>query len=46
MNADLIQHLLLDRALKAAIALVALTVLATGMALLWRRAGKSRCPEN
>lgn len=33
----MIEHLLLDRALKAAIVVVAVAALALGMAVVWRR---------
>jgi hypothetical protein len=36
-SADLLQHLLIDRLAKAAIAVVALLVLAIGMAIIWIR---------
>ncbi|MFE3761949.1 hypothetical protein ACFXPI_09330 [Streptomyces sp. NPDC059104] len=42
MNATLIEHLLLDRALKAAIALAALAALAAGMTALWHRTNRRR----
>ncbi|MGW1891562.1 hypothetical protein ACWCP6_15080 [Streptomyces sp. NPDC002004] len=44
-SSDLLQHLLLDRALKAAVVLVALVVLALGMRLIWRRTGRPRPPR-
>lgn len=37
MTTDLLHHLLLDRALKAAIVLAALTALTAGLTTLWRR---------
>ncbi|MFJ8210753.1 hypothetical protein [Streptomyces sp. NPDC096033] len=39
-HSDLLRHLLLDTALKAAIVAAALTVLALGMRAIWRRAGR------
>lgn len=33
----MIEHLLLDRALKAAIVVVAVTALALGLVIVWRR---------
>ncbi|MCF3184320.1 hypothetical protein IPZ70_30925 [Streptomyces polychromogenes] len=39
-HSDLLRHLLLDMALKAAIVVAALTVLALGMRAIWRRAGR------
>ncbi|GAA0313103.1 hypothetical protein GCM10010302_60060 [Streptomyces polychromogenes] len=41
-HSDLLRHLLVDMALKAAITVAALTVLALGMCALWRRAGRAR----
>lgn len=40
-GADLLHHLLVDQALKVAIVLVALLVLALGMALIWKKAGRA-----
>ncbi|MFJ8748465.1 hypothetical protein ACIREO_03840 [Streptomyces sp. NPDC102441] len=40
-SSDLLQHLLLDRALKAVIVVAALSVLALGMAVIWRRTGRA-----
>ncbi|GIJ44343.1 hypothetical protein Val02_12290 [Virgisporangium aliadipatigenens] len=36
---DLLHHLLIDRLIKMGIAVAALTVLAIGMAIIWRRTG-------
>ncbi|WP_431676528.1 hypothetical protein [Kitasatospora sp. KL5] len=41
-SSELLHHLLLDRAVKAAIVVVALGVLALGMAAIWRRAGRGK----
>ncbi|MFJ9614257.1 hypothetical protein [Streptomyces noursei] len=41
-SSELLQHLLLDRVIKIAIVLAALGVLAAGMALIWRRAGRTK----
>ncbi|MFD7976135.1 hypothetical protein [Streptomyces sp. NPDC059071] len=38
-SSGLLQHLLLDRALKVVIVVAALGVLALGMTVIWRRAG-------
>ena len=40
MTDELLHHLLVDRLLKLGIAAVALTVLAIGMAIIWRRTGR------
>ncbi|WP_406505439.1 hypothetical protein [Streptomyces sp. NBC_00212] len=39
---DLLHHLLLDRAIKVVIVVVALGVLALGMTVIWRRAGRAK----
>ncbi|MFJ7206927.1 hypothetical protein ACIQWR_25765 [Streptomyces sp. NPDC098789] len=39
-SSDVLQHLLLDRALKVVIVVVALGVLALGMKVIWRRVGR------
>ncbi|MEU9112262.1 hypothetical protein AB0D04_10805 [Streptomyces sp. NPDC048483] len=39
-SSALLSHLMADLAFKAVIVLVAVTVLALGMVLLWRRAGR------
>ncbi|WP_354637647.1 hypothetical protein [Kitasatospora camelliae] len=39
-SSELLQHLLLDRALKVGIVLLALAVLAVGLAVIWRRTGR------
>ncbi|GGX13049.1 hypothetical protein [Streptomyces noursei] len=41
-SSELLQHLLLDRVIKIVIVLAALGVLAAGMALIWRRAGRTK----
>ncbi|MFI2264414.1 hypothetical protein OHU45_31780 [Streptomyces tubercidicus] len=40
----LVHHLLADQALKVGIVLVALIVLALGMALIWKKAGRGGSP--
>lgn len=40
-SSDLLHHLLLDRAIKAAIVLAALVVLALAMTLIWRHTGRT-----
>lgn len=40
-GAGILQHLLIDRAIKIGIVLVALIVLALGMALIWKRVGRA-----
>ncbi|MFF4508006.1 hypothetical protein [Streptomyces sp. NPDC001401] len=39
-SSDVLQHLLLDRAIKVVIVVVALGVLALGMRAIWRRAAR------
>ncbi|MFI9047945.1 hypothetical protein [Streptomyces sp. NPDC053427] len=39
-SSELVSHLLTDLVIKAVIVLAAVAVLALGMAMLWRRAGK------
>ncbi|WP_438489703.1 hypothetical protein [Streptomyces sp. S186] len=39
-SSELIEHLLLDRVIKIVIVVAALGLLALGMRLLWRRAGR------
>ncbi|MFE6833989.1 hypothetical protein ACFVFI_03960 [Streptomyces sp. NPDC057705] len=39
-SSDLLQHLLVDRAIKVVIVVAALGVLALGMTVIWRRAGR------
>ncbi|MFE4683354.1 hypothetical protein ACFRNJ_21375 [Streptomyces sp. NPDC056721] len=41
-SSDLLHHLLLDRAIKVVIVAVALGILALGMAVMWRRAGRAK----
>ncbi|MFE7313608.1 hypothetical protein ACFU7T_10945 [Streptomyces sp. NPDC057555] len=41
-SSELLYHLLLDRAIKVVIAVVALGVLALGMAAIWRKAGRTK----
>ncbi|MBN0049296.1 hypothetical protein JS756_35615 [Streptomyces actuosus] len=41
-SSDLLHHLLLDRAIKVVIVVVAVSVLALGMAVIWRRAERAR----
>ncbi|MEV6205843.1 hypothetical protein [Kitasatospora sp. NPDC051914] len=41
-SSELLHHLLLDRAVKVAIVVVALGVLALGMVVIWRRAGRGK----
>ncbi|MFF1919141.1 hypothetical protein ACFVW8_00995 [Streptomyces sp. NPDC058221] len=40
-SSDLVHHLLVDSALKAVIVVVALAVLALGMTVIWRKAGRA-----
>ena len=39
-SSELLHHLLLDRAIKIGVVVAALVVLALGMAVIWRRAGR------
>ncbi len=39
-DASLLEHLILDRLIKIGVVLVALVLLAIGMAIIWRRAGR------
>ncbi|GAA3810010.1 hypothetical protein GCM10022403_049880 [Streptomyces coacervatus] len=39
-SSDVLQHLLLDRAIKVGIVVVALGILALGMRAIWRRASR------
>lgn len=39
-DGSLLQHLILDRLIKIGIVVVALVVLAIGLAVIWRRAGR------
>ncbi|MET3985370.1 hypothetical protein [Streptomyces sp. PvR034] len=41
-SSDLLQHLLLDRAIKIAVVVVALGLLALGMRAIWRRVGRAK----
>ncbi|MFD5408972.1 hypothetical protein ACFV4Q_02360 [Streptomyces nojiriensis] len=41
-SSDLLHHLLLDRAIKVVIVVVALGILALGMTVIWRRAGRAK----
>ncbi|GFE18417.1 hypothetical protein Sgleb_64640 [Streptomyces glebosus] len=41
----LLHHLLVDQAIKVAIVLVALLVLALGMRLIWKKAGRAGPPR-
>ncbi|MFI5987076.1 hypothetical protein ACIBEA_40205 [Streptomyces sp. NPDC051555] len=41
-SSDLLQHLLLDRALKVVIVVVALGILVLGMTVVWRRVGRAK----
>ncbi|WP_159032894.1 hypothetical protein [Streptomyces fodineus] len=41
-SSDLLHHLLLDRAIKVVIVVAALGILAFGMTVIWRRAGRSK----
>ncbi|WP_030987491.1 hypothetical protein [Streptomyces sp. NRRL S-1813] len=43
-GAGLLHHLLLDAALKGAVVIVALIVLALGMVLIWKKAGRGGAP--
>ncbi|GAA2662296.1 hypothetical protein [Streptomyces vastus] len=40
-SSDLLHHLLLDRAIKVVIVVLALGILALGMTVIWRRAGRA-----
>ncbi|MFI5524522.1 hypothetical protein [Streptomyces platensis] len=40
-GAGLLHHLLVDRAVKVAVVLVALLVVALGMRLIWKKAGRA-----
>lgn len=40
-GAGLLHHLLVDQAIKVALVLVALLVLALGMTLIWKKAGRA-----
>ncbi|MFI1501639.1 hypothetical protein [Streptomyces platensis] len=44
-GAGLLHHLLVDQAIKVAIVLVALLVLALGMRLIWKKAGRAGPPR-
>ncbi|MFE1171955.1 hypothetical protein [Streptomyces sp. NPDC058773] len=44
-SSGLLHHLLVDHAIKAGIVLVALLVLAVGMALIWKKAGRGGPPR-
>ncbi|MFH8635575.1 hypothetical protein [Streptomyces goshikiensis] len=46
MSSDLIEHLLLHRAIEVSIVIVALAALALGMRAIWRKAGHTRNPED
>ncbi|MEV5878334.1 hypothetical protein AB0L75_29745 [Streptomyces sp. NPDC052101] len=39
---DLLHHLLVDRAVKVVIVMAALGILALGMTVIWRRAGRPK----
>ncbi|MFI8962622.1 hypothetical protein ACIGO8_10930 [Streptomyces sp. NPDC053493] len=41
-SAELLHHLLLDRAIKTGVVVVALVVLAVGLRAIWRRAGRDK----
>lgn len=41
-SSDLLHHLLLDRAIKVVIVVVAVSVLALGMTVIWRRAERAK----
>ncbi|MEU7638950.1 MULTISPECIES: hypothetical protein [unclassified Streptomyces] len=41
-SSELLAHLLLDRVIKIVIVIAALGVLACGMTLLWRKAGRTK----
>ena len=41
-SSELLHHLLLDRALKVVIVVVALGILALGMTVIWRKAGRPK----
>ncbi|MFD6935336.1 hypothetical protein ACFWAP_04145 [Streptomyces goshikiensis] len=46
MPSNLVEHLLLHRAIEVSIAIVALAALALGMSVIWRKAGHTRNPED
>ncbi|WP_329467980.1 hypothetical protein [Streptomyces sp. NBC_01431] len=41
-SSELLHHLLLDRAIKVVIVVVALGILALGMTMIWRRTGRAK----
>ncbi|MFE3632403.1 hypothetical protein [Streptomyces goshikiensis] len=46
MSSDLVEHLLLHRAIEVSIVIAALAALALGMRAIWRKAGPTRNPED
>lgn len=44
-GSDLLAHLLADAAIKGVIVIVALIVLALGMVLIWKKAGRAGDPQ-
>ncbi|MEW1654052.1 hypothetical protein [Streptomyces sp. NPDC093707] len=41
-SSELLYHLLLDRAIKVVIVVVAVGILALGVTVIWRRAGRTK----
>ncbi|WP_185909429.1 hypothetical protein [Streptomyces sp. WAC01280] len=41
-SSELLHHLLVDRAIKVVIVVLALSILALGMTVIWRRAGRAK----
>ncbi|MFI5640422.1 hypothetical protein ACIA8H_23855 [Streptomyces goshikiensis] len=46
MSSDLVEHLLLHRAIEVSIVIVALAALALAMRVIWRKAGHAGNPED
>ncbi|WP_199862619.1 hypothetical protein [Streptomyces sp. Root431] len=41
-SSELLHHLLVDRAIKVVIVVLALSILVLGMTVIWRRAGRAQ----